>query len=94
MTSKENYGWYSKKQHTSLSDDVEYGLMRPVINSRGTRYCEKQCHNSYIYQTENGDEVLCTEVTSTPDYPTSKFDDFVSLGKVVKFIKSCYTEVQ
>ena len=67
--------------------------MKPVINSRGTSW-EKVKHNSYIYQTGNGDEVLCTEVTSTPDYPTSKFDDFVFLGELGKFVESCYTEIQ
>lgn len=95
MSSRENYGWYSKKQHAVLSHSVKHGMvMKSVINSRGTEYWEKMKHNSYIYQTENGDEVLCTEVTSTPNKPTSNYNDFVPLGKVVKFVKSCYTEVQ
>ena len=68
-----------QKQHIALSDAIKHGLIKSVINSRQTSW-EKVKHNSYIYQTVNGDEVLCTEVTSTPDYPTSKFDDFVFLG--------------
>ena len=95
MSSREKYGWYSKKQHIAMTDAVKYGMMRakPITNTGETSW-KKLNHNSYIYQTENGDEVLCTEVTSTPNNPTSKYNDFVPLGKVVKFVKSCYTEVQ
>ena len=89
MSARENYGWYSKKQHKAMTEAVKHGLSE-YFNNRW----EKLKHNSYIYQTENGDEVLCTEVTSTPNNPTSKYNDFVPLGKVVKFVKSCYTEVQ
>ena len=93
MSSRKNYGWYSKKQHIALSDAIKHGLMKSVRNSRGTSW-EKIKHNSYIYQIRNGDEVLCTEVTSTTDYPSSKFDDFVFLGELDKFVESCYTEIQ
>ena len=93
MSSRKNYGWYSKKQHIALSDAIKHGMMQPVINSRQTSW-EKVKHNSYIYQIRNGDEVLCTEVTSTTDYPSSKFDDFVFLGELDKFVESCYTEIQ
>uniref|UniRef100_A0A6C0CNL5 Uncharacterized protein n=1 Tax=viral metagenome TaxID=1070528 RepID=A0A6C0CNL5_9ZZZZ len=89
MSSREKYGWYSKKQHIALTDAVKHGMSQSVNNS-----WKKLKHNSYIYQTENGDEVLCTEVTSTPDYPTSKFDDFVFVGKLAKYVAQCYTEVQ
>jgi len=93
MSSREIYGWYSKKQHIALTDAVKYGMMRATKNTGETSW-EKLNHNSYIYQTENGDEVLCTEVTSTPDYPTSKFDDFVFVGKLAKYVDQCYAEVQ
>jgi len=95
MSSRKNYGWYSKKQHIALTDAVKYGMMRArrITYTREPTW-EKLKHNSYIYQTENGDEVLCTEVTSTPAYPTSKFDDFVFLGELDKFVESCYTEIQ
>ena len=95
MSSREIYGWYSKKQHIALTDAVKYGMMRATSQTyTGETSWEKLKHNSYIYQTENGDEVLCTEVTSTPDYPTSKFDDFVFVGKLAKYVEQCYTEVQ
>ena len=93
MSSREKYGWYSKEQHMRLSEMVGYRVARRDRNGGG-EYWTTQEHNCYIYQTENGDEVLCTEVTSTPEYPTSKFDDFVPLGKVVKYVKQCYAEVQ
>tara|TARA_B100000963_G_C22286681_1_gene519530 strand:+ start:128 stop:409 length:282 start_codon:yes stop_codon:yes gene_type:complete len=93
MSSRENYGWYSKKQHSAMSDAIKHGLMMQVINSRETSW-EKIKHNSYIYQTGNGDKVLCTEITSTTEYPSSKYDDFVFLGKLDKFVESCYTEIQ
>ena len=89
MSCREKYGWYSKKQHISLTDSVKYGVERHVNNS-----WEKKKHNSCIYQTENGDEVLCTEVTNTPNQPSSNYNDFVPVGKVVKFVKLCYTELQ
>lgn len=95
MSSRENYGWYSKKQHIALTDAVKCGMMRArATTNTGETSWEKLNHNSYIYQTENGDEVLCTEVTSTSDYPTSKFDDFVFVGKLAKYVEQCYTEVQ
>ena len=72
-----------------MSSRENYGWSK-YINNRW----ENLNHNSYIYQTENGDQVLCTEVTSTPDYPTSKFDDFVFVGKLAKYVEQCYTEVQ
>lgn len=93
MSSRENYGWYSKKQHIALTDAVKYEMMRAITNTGETSW-EKLNHNSYIYQTENGDKVLCTEVTSTPDYPISKFDDFVFVGKLAKYVEQCYIEVQ
>ena len=89
MSSRENYGWYSKKQLIALTNAVKYGM-----SSYSNNGWQKMKHNSYIYQTENGDEVLCTEVTSTPDYPTSKFDDFVFVGKLAKYVDQCYAEVQ
>ena len=95
MSSREKYGWYSKKQHIAMADSVKYGMMIAKKNTNtGETYWENIVHNSYIYQTENGHEVLCTEVTSTPDYPTSKFDDFVFVGKLAKYVEQCYTEVQ
>ena len=89
MSSREKYGWYSKKQHIAMTDAVKCGM-----SSYSNNRWKKLNHNSYIYQTENGHEVLCTEVTSTPDYPTSKFDDFVFVGKLAKYVEQCYTEVQ
>ena len=95
MSSREIYGWYSKKQHIAMTDAVKYEMMRATPQTyTGETTWEKLKHNSYIYKTENGDEVLCTEVTSTPDYPTSKFDDFVFVGKLAKYVEQCYTEVQ
>tara|TARA_B100000282_G_scaffold48029_1_gene30110 strand:- start:722 stop:991 length:270 start_codon:yes stop_codon:yes gene_type:complete len=89
MSSREKYGWYSKKQHIAMTDAVKCGM-----SSYSSNGWKKLNHNSYIYQTENGDEVLCTEVTSTSEYPTSKFDDFVFVGKLAKYVEQCYTEVQ
>lgn len=94
MSSREIYGWYSKKQHIAMTNAVKHGMMSSITNTRQETSWEKMKHNSYIYQTENGDEVLCTEVTSTPDYPTSKFDDFVFVGKLAKYVEQCYTVVQ
>ena len=93
MSSKENYGWYSKKQHLNLSKGVKNDWISLSCNSKNTQQKERK-HNSYIYQTEGGDTVLCTEVTRSSDHPTGRYDDFVFKGKLVKFIKSCYTEVQ
>lgn len=93
MPFNEKYGWYSKKQHTILTHSVKYKLETAIFDSGKTKW-EKRKHNCYIYKIESGDNVICTEVTSTTEYPTSNFDDFVFLGKVVKFVKACYTKVQ
>ena len=93
MSFNEKYGWYSKKQHTNLSNAVKYELKTATFDNGKIKWKKKK-NNCYIYKTESGDTVVCTEVTRTPDYPTSKFDDFIFLGKVVMFVRSCYTKVQ
>ena len=38
MSSREIYGWYSKKQHIALTDAVKYGMMRATKNTGETTW--------------------------------------------------------
>ena len=53
-------------------------------------YSEKQekvsgCH--YVYLDENGEEVVVTEVSENPNFPSNKWDDVKKKGIVTKWVR-------
>ena len=93
MSSSEKYGWYSKKQHIRLTEMVKNKSAYVVINDNKQEIVENK-NNCVIYKNENGECIVCTEITSAPNRPSSNFDDYVSRGKVIKFVKQCYINVE
>lgn len=47
----------------------------------------KPCPRAAVYSTPEGDEVIVTEVVEEGKPPTSQWDDLISVGTVVKFLK-------
>lgn len=66
------YGYYSKKQEAFWAD-VSLCRNQPQV---------------VIYSTPDRREVECTLVDTNPNYTSEFFDDFVSLGPVVKYLRS------
>lgn len=68
------YGYYSRKQEAFWADHiVSLGKDQPKV---------------VIYLTPDRREIECTLVDTNPNYTSEFFDDFVSLGPVVKYLRS------
>ena len=73
------YGWYSAKQHQWTKDYINF------MHNRNT-----DCH---IYLGEYGNEVICTEVSSS-NICNSNFDDMICLGIMTKWLRNDVKPIQ
>ena len=76
---KKVYGWYSAKQHQCQKDYINF------MHNRKT-----DCH---IYIDEYGNEVICTEVSSS-NICNSNFDDMICLGIMTKWLRNDVKPIQ
>jgi hypothetical protein len=64
------HAWYSEKQRRYVRSKLSHTKLVPAV----------------VYLGENGEEIICTEVTPNADYK-SRWDDVVYVGKVTRFIR-------
>lgn len=84
------WGWYSEKQAEVVADTAK-PLAKFIEAGEREEEVGVRCHFRLkvgavaVYATPSGEEVLCTEVTLTPDPP--KWDDVIPRGPVTRFLR-------
>ena len=79
---KKVYGWYSPFQHKMKKNIVSRSLYNKSNNS-----------DCYIYLDEYGNEVICTQVSST-NITKCKLNDMICLGLMTKWIRNDVKPIQ
>lgn len=90
---EQKYAWYSPTMHQLAKDDVKMGVSIPTyINKKGGR--KPRDFDCHIYLNLNGERIICTEVNNSPTKAGSDYDDFVCLGKVIKWLCNSIEPIQ
>lgn len=90
---EQKYAWYSPTMHKMMKDQFEFGMKFPTYKN-GKAIYKKPDHDCHIYLNLNGEKIICTEVNNSPTKTDSVYDDFVCLGKVVKWLGNSIEPIQ
>lgn len=90
---EQKYAWYSQKMHKCNKDNVEMGSPYPKYN-RGKGEYKPRDFDCHIYLNLNGERIICTEVNNSPTKIDSSYDDFICLGKVIKWLGNSIEPIQ
>ena len=90
---EQKYAWYSPTMHKNLKEQIEFGVMIPTYEKGILKY-NKLDYDCHIYLNLNGERIICTEVNNSPTKNDSVYDDFVCLGKVIKWLGNSIEPIQ
>lgn len=90
---EQKYAWYSPTMHKNLKEQFEFGMMFPTYKNGKIEY-KKRDHDCHIYLNLNGERIICTEVNNSPTKLNSGYDDFICLGKVIKWLGNSIEPIQ
>lgn len=91
--SEQKYAWYSPTMHKNLKELVRIGMQYTTFKNGKAEY-KKQDFDCHIYLNLNGKKVICTEINNSPTEINSVYDDYVCLGKVIKWLGNSNEPIQ
>ena len=90
---EQKYAWYSPTMHKHMQEQVEFGVTLPTFEN-GKVIDKKRDYDCHIYLNLNGERIICTEINNSPTKSDNVYDDFVCLGKVVKWLGNSIEPIQ
>ena len=89
--SEQKYAWYSRTQHQDMKERKDKGFFK---YTNGVYVEKKPNWDCHIYLNLKGEKIICTSVNHSPTKIVSEYDDFVCLGKVVRWVGNSIEDYQ